>query len=437
MGKYSLPPGGAAWALPQQEVPMRTKLTDRAIKAMKPAKPGKQDDHRDSLVPGLAVRVTPKGAKSFVLMARFPLRPSVYTRRWLGDVGVMTLDQARRAAREWQLLIAKGIDPAVEAEHQRVAQARQQAYSFAAVAADFLDQHGRKLVKVKDCRATIERFVRLWGSRPVSEITALEVSSAIRIIAQRAPGQAHNAFAYLRKMYRWAAGTGLYGVEASPTDRLVPSELIGRREPRVRVLADGELSAVWDAAGLMRYPYGPCIRMLILTGQRVSEVSGASWREIDLDKALWSIPASRMKTKVAHEVPLAPQALALLRSLPRFAGGDFVFSTTAGRTPINGFSQAKERLDRLVKLAGQDAWVFHDLRRTMRTHLSALQVQSIVAELTIAHSKPGLHRVYDLHAYQDEKRHCLTLWEKRLAGILNPAEVLDLASAREASHGAV
>jgi len=240
---------------------MRSRLTDRGIRAMKPAPKGKQDDHRDSLVPGLAVRVTDKGTKTFTLMGRFPLRPDVYTRRWLGDVGVMTLDQARQTAREWQLLIAKGIDPAIEAERQRAAQARQQAHSFASVAADFLDQHGRKLAKIKDCRSTIEReFVKRWGSRPVIEITSLEVASAIRIIAQRAPGQARSAFAYLRKMYRWAAGTGLYGVEASPTDRLKAIELIGRAEPRDRVLADAELRVVWDAAGAMGYAYGPCAR---------------------------------------------------------------------------------------------------------------------------------------------------------------------------------
>jgi integrase len=417
---------------------MRSRLTDRGIRAMKPAPKGKQDDHRDSLVPGLAVRVTDKGTKTFTLMGRFPLRPDVYTRRWLGDVGVMTLDQARQTAREWQLLIAKGIDPAIEAERQRAAQARQQAHSFASVAADFLDQHGRKLAKIKDCRSTIEReFVKRWGSRPVIEITSLEVASAIRIIAQRAPGQARSAFAYLRKMYRWAAGTGLYGVEASPTDRLKAIELIGRAEPRDRVLADAELRVVWDAAGAMGYAYGPCVRMLVLTGQRLTEVSEMSWREVDLDRALWTIPAARMKAKVAHEVPLAPQALALLRSLPRFAGGDFVFSTTGGRTPINGFSVGKARLDRLAQGA-LPAWVFHDLRRTMRTHLSALPVQDIVRELVIGHGKPTLHRVYDLHAYQDEKRHCLVLWEQRLAGILNPvpADVVDLASAREAGHGA-
>jgi integrase len=85
------------------------------------------------------------------------------------------------------------------------------------------------------------------------------------------------------------------------------------------------------------------------------------------------------------------------------------------------------------KLSGVAGWVIHDLRRTMRTHLSALPVQDLVRELVIAHAKPGLHKVYDQHAYQDEKRQCLELWEKRLLTIVEPPtdDVADLARERE------
>src|SRR4029077_11392349 len=100
-----------------------------------------------------------------------------------------------------------------------------------------------------------------------------------------------------------------------------------------------------------------------------------------------------------------------------FTAGDFVFTTTAGARAVNGFSKAKARID---SLGGVSGWKIHDLRRTMRTHLSALPVQDLVRELVIAHAKPGLHKVYDQHAYQEEKRECLYLWERRLTTILNP-----------------
>jgi len=398
----------------------RKTLTDRTIRSCKPAAAGKRDLHPDHIVPGMWLRVTDRGHKSFVLVARYPLHPKNPTPRALGDYGAITLGQAREKARAWIEMIGRGIDPKVEEERQRTAALRRQANTFSAVANDFLDRHAKNLAKREEAERIIKaEFVKRWAARPISDIAPQEVSAAIRAIVDRgAPYQAHNAFGYLRGLFNWAIGTGEYGLDASPVERLQPAKLIGKREVRARVLTDDELRAVWNAAERMGYPYGQVFRLLILTGQREREVSEISRREIAFDKRLWSIPAARMKSDAAHEVPLAPTALGLLEALPRWQGGDFLFSTNAGAKPINGFSKAKARID---KLSGVVEWKIHDLRRTMRTHLSALPVQDLVRELVIAHAKPGLHKVYDQHAYQDEKRHCLELWEKRLMSIVGPA----------------
>jgi integrase len=161
--------------------------------------------------------------------------------------------------------------------------------------------------------------------------------------------------------------------------------------------------------------------MLALTGQRKSEVAEARWSEIDPARKLWTIPAERMKADSAHVVPLSDDVVALLESLPRFANGDYLFSTTAGAKAVNGFSKAKERLDReMAEELGStpQPFVIHDIRRTMRTGLSALPVPDLVRELVIAHTKPGLHKVYDRHAYL--ARHALELWAARLRSIVAP-----------------
>jgi integrase len=399
----------------------RTNLTDRFIKSRQPAPAGRREEYQDAIVPGLALRVTDTGHKSFVLIARYPTRPKNPTRRAIGNYGAVSLETARSRARQWLEWIERGVDPAVEKARQAAATQRKQVNTFVAVAADFLDRHGRTLKKEAEARRIIEaEFVKRWGARPAADITPQDVSIAIRaIVARGAPYQAHNAFGYLRRLYSWAIGTQEYGITGSPVERLSPKDLIGKREPRERTLTDAELRSVWGAAGTMGYPYGPVFRLLILTGQREREVADASWSEIDLAMRLWTIPAERMKGSAAHEVPLSPAAVALIEALPRFAAGDFVFTTTGGAKPINGFSKAKTRIDRLSGVSG---WKIHDLRRTKRTHLSALPVQDLVRELVIAHAKPGLHRVYDQHGYQDEKRQCLALWEKRLLSILHPRE---------------
>jgi integrase len=136
--------------------------------------------------------------------------------------------------------------------------------------------------------------------------------------------------------------------------------------------------------------------------------------------------------KVPFVLPLPDDAVAVLQSLPRFTG-PYVFSVTDGRTPVSGFSKAKAKLDDLSGIS-DPPWVYHDLRRTMRSHLSALPVQDVVREAVIAHARRGVAGVYDKFNYADEKRQCLELWEQRLRGILAPpvpASVTDLRVARE------
>jgi integrase len=393
-------------------------INSRKARAARPA--GERKLYHDTGMPGMAMLVTDRGHRSYVLVARYPSKPAHPTRRSLGDVGALTLEQAREKARAWRALIEKGVDPKAEEARQRAAALRQQRHTFAAVAAEFLDRHAAGLKKSVEARRIIEQeFVKRWGPRPITDILPEEVAAAIRAIVKRgAPYQAHNALGYIRRLFNWAIGTHEFGIDESPVERLKPKDLIGKRESRDRVLTDDELRAVWKAADGLGYPYGPLFRLLILSGQREREVADMRWTEIDLPNCLWAIPATRMKGGRAHQIPLAPAAVALLELVPEFTKGDCVFTTTDGEKPVNGFAKAKVRID---KASGVTGWVIHDLRRTVRTHLSALPVQDLVRELVIAHAKPGLHKVYDLHAYQDEKRRCLELWEARLFSIINAA----------------
>jgi integrase len=142
-----------------------------------------------------------------------------------------------------------------------------------------------------------------------------------------------------------------------------------------------------------------------------------AWDEVDVEKRLWIIPPGRMKAEAAHIVPLSPEAVAILEGLPRWAG-PFIFSTTSGRRPIANFSGIKEKCDALMP--GVEPWRFHDLRRSMRTGLSALRVPDTVSELCIAHTQKGLHRVYDQHSYLDEKRNAFDAWANHVLAICEP-----------------
>ena len=397
-------------------------LTDRACKAAKPAKAGERNQIADGIVPGLALRITDNGAKSFVLVARYPGSTNP-TRRALGTYGAITLEVARDKARQWLALLQQGVDPAEQEARERAAEQRKRLNTFAAMAEDFIRDKLPSEKRGKEIENTIRReLLPRWGGLAVTDITESHVRDLVKAKARDYEAMARNLLALIRRIFNWAIDQRAYGLEHSPCARLKPNKLVGEKEPRTRVLCNLELRALWRAAESMGAPYGAFYRMLLLTGQRRNEVAGACWSEIDLKEKLWTIPAERMKAGAAHEVPLSNDVVALLKSLRRGKGGDFVFSQSDGARPIARFSAEKENLDKAMKaeLDGKlTRFVVHDIRRTMRTGLSAIpNITDLVRELVIGHTKPELHRVYDQHAYQTEKRYALDQWAKRLRGII-------------------
>jgi Arm DNA-binding domain len=439
----------------QMPKPKRT-LNDRTLKALKPGQKGKTYDVMDTIVPGFGVRVSETGRRTFILVARFPskfrrnTKPGTRTptRRALGEYGELTLEKARAKARDWLELIRKGIDPRAEIERQQVEQQRRRTNSFRAVAEEFIrlavigpDSEKPRQRKGHEVKRDIEKeFILRWGPRPITEITADDVVAVIdAAVARGSPYQAHNLLGHIRRLFNWAIARRVYGLDRSPCDRMKPKDVIGKKLSRKRVLDDSEIRAFWRATEKMGYPYGPLFRVLLLTIQRKSQVAEARRPEFDRKQALWIVPAERMKgdeeQASPHAVPLTQDVIAIIELLPEFEKGKHLFSTTFGKTPVNGFSKAKTTLDELMlaelreqaQAAGEDSdevklepWVIHDLRRTGRTHLSALKVAEEVREAVIAHVRPGIKGTYDLYGYLDEKRDALTQWAARLRSIVEP-----------------
>lgn len=399
---------------------MRTMLTAKFIASLKPAAPGTRAHYWDALVPGLGVRVTARGTKSFVVYRRWP-GSRAPARRSLGNAAKLPLATARERARDWLALVERGVDPKDQARQVAQAAQRRRQTTFAAVAeAWFADEVKTQRLGAKVTGEVRREFITRWGELPITELTTLDIREVIKAKAASAPAQARNLLGHLQRMFTWAVAQHAYGLTANPAAPLRPSKLIGRKVMRQRVLTDDELRALWAASAELDYPYGPLLQMLMLTGQRRSEVAEARWPEFHLGKRLWTIPPERMKGAAAHVVPLTDPVLMTLQSLPRFTKGDHVFSASFGASPVTGFSRLKDRLAKL--LGGGTDYVLHDVRRTMRTHLSALPITERVRELVIAHAQPGLHKVYDRHGYEAEKRHALELWAARLHTIVAPAK---------------
>lgn len=270
-----------------------------------------------------------------------------------------------------------------------------------------------------------------WGDRAIDRVERRDIIAMLdRIVDRGVPMRANRVFAYVRKFFNWCVSRDL--IAASPCTGVRPPM---PEQDRDRVLSDDEVRVLRLAAETLGWPFGPFVTMLLLTAQRLNEVAGMRWAELDLDAALWTLPAERAKNSQAHHVPLSPPAVTLIRSLPRLAHSEFLFTTT-GATPISGFSRAKMRLDAAMlsilrneaMKRGEDPdtvgrlpeWRFHDIRRTATTGMAQMGIAPHVADRILNHVQGtirGVAAVYNRHTYLRERRQALELWAEKLATI--------------------
>jgi integrase len=407
------------------------KLTARGVEAA-----AKGTEVRDTEVRGLRLRVSPKGLRTFILVTRYPGQQNASRRA----LQATNLRDAREEAAEWKRLVRRGVDPHEEEDCKKQEALRKRKNTFLSVAETYIAELHRRQHRTAYAaeRQIRGELISQWAELPIADITRSDVVTLVQAIRDRpAAYSAHNTLGHCKALFGWAIASGLYGLESSPCDHVKPAKVIGERHPRQRVLTDDEIRAFWLATGRMEYPYSPLFRMLLLTGQRRTEVADARWPEFDFDAKLWTVPPERFKSNSTHIVPLTADVLGLLCALPRFKSGDCLFSASFGKAPADDFFRRKNQIDALMleELRKVDSkatlppFVIHDLRRTMRTRLSSLRVPDTVAEMVIGHGRKGLQRVYDQHKFVDEMREALEAWNARLRAIVSPppANVVPLA----------
>jgi integrase len=369
-------------------------LTDAKVAAIKPPAAG-QAEHPDNKVTGLRLRVGAGGKKSWIVRRRVGAK---VLNKKLGSYPEMGLAAARKAAEK--LLEALARDGSADALER----------TFGDVAGFWIENVAKaKNDRWRDQERQLELHVYpAWRSRKIVEIKRRDVRDLLDGLEGKV--LPNRILALIKTIFRYALGREW--IEASPVEGL---EKPRAERARDRVLDMDEVARVWNAAGLLGFPYSPFVRLLLLTAQRRSEVAGMRRSDLDLQAGTWIIPAAETKADRAQLVPLSPQAVAIIDALPDL--GDYVFTTT-GETPVSGFAKAKTRLDHYLGAKGQPlgAWRLHDLRRTAATHMVRLGVAETVVSRVLNHATQGVTaQVYALHSYAPEKRSALERWAAEVA----------------------
>jgi integrase len=350
-----------------------------------------------------------KVLRSWIVQYR---RAGASRRLLLGSAAVLGADQARAAAKKVLAKVALGEDPQADREGRR----GKDRVTMRAVVDEYLagkqaDVRRRTLTGLR--RYLTGTYFRPLHNMPIDTVARRDIAARL-VAVTREHGSivAARSRAALSTFFVWAMRMGI--IESNPIIGTIQPKA---GQPRERTLSDPELAAVWRACG--DDDYGRIVRLLILLGSRRQEVGGMCWSE--LDRGTWRLPAGRSKNARAHELPLPPMAIDIIRSTPRMLNREHLFGVHSS----NGFSAWDRCKHELDARSGVSGWTHHDLRRTCATKMADIGVAPHVIEQILAHRtghKAGVAGIYNRSSYEREVRTALALWADHIRTLVEGGE---------------
>jgi integrase len=387
----------------------------------------------DMLVPGLAIRVTPSGHKSFTLYYRHHGR---MRRVGLGRYPDVLLADARTAATEQRGRIFKGADPAEEKKAERATHGDTVDALF-----DLYKSHREKTKSWTETRRIMEREVLpVWRHLRVVDVKRRTVRELVERKARHAPVMANRILSRISAMLTFAMEQDW--IESNPAWRIRQP---GEERSRDRVLSRDELRELWLALheteakkedGTPRprlsQPLNDAFVVILLTAQRCGEVCKMQWRDVNLDTGWWLIPGDVSKNNDPHRVPLTSMVLDILGRRARAKSPDdqYVFSNHRHTCVA---ARAKKAAAILCNGGVSFHFRAHDLRRTAASYMGEagvdrFHIAHVLNHRSVTHST--VTAIYDRYRYDKEKRAALEKWAEVLAGIVEVKPAPTTAPAR-------
>lgn len=407
----------------KRRISQPVKLTDLYVRGLRPPATGRLAIP-DKDVPGLAIRVTATGVKSWQIRYRPKGKPQRYEIPGRFDphsTQGLSLAAARLRARDIIAAARRGIDLPAEERRQAEDQANAEAAaSGVRTVRDLAEAYVNKHCKLhqrrwRDTELRLRNHVLpKLGDRIAATIRRGDIIELLDHIEQvkGMRQQVNRTRTTLGAMFDFAIEREYeYAVRENPVAGTRRRKVEGERS---RVLNDDELKAIWLALQKLQDPGRSFVQLLMLTGTRRDEARGLQWHELDLEQSQWLLPGTRNKSGKEFEVPLPRQAVRLLELVHQV--GPYVFTANArGEKPWSAHGPFKAELD---ERSGVRGWVFHDIRRTVRSRLAELRVPHEVAERVLNHAITKVERTYNRHAYYEEKAAALQDWSDWLMQIV-------------------
>ena len=265
---------------------------------------------------------------------------------------------------------------------------------------------------------TVRDYTRLlgrhfpYGRTALADISPQQILTKLRELSDR-PSERHHAFTAVRVFFRWCVQQ--HYLDRSPVENM---DTPPNTPSRSHILSDDELRRVLLTAQEVPHPFGPIVQLLILTGQRRSEIGQLQWNWIDQDEQTITLPASVCKNNREHTLPYGTQTAEIFAVMPHFEPYLFPASRDHVRgvptTVFNGWPKSTERFRRQCQVDFR----LHDLRRVFSSGMAALGVPQVVVEKLLNHVSGGtqspISQIYNRYSYMPEMRQAVAAWDDRL-----------------------
>ena len=382
------------------------RLNDKTVTAFVPALKVGQKEHIffDDSLKGFGLRVREGGGRTWV----YQFKIGRQTRRWkIGTWPTLSASAARHEVTKPDgiaVQVASGRDPVAEKIAKK--NTHDTADTFENISALYLAAKKKRL-KPRSfdlIQRHLTKHAKPLHKLPVDAISQRDVAELFAALADESGAVTSNRVrSTVAACLTWAMKMGR--AKANPAAFTVKED---ERE-RTRVLSDDELVKLWQT--LPEGDYGDIVRLLILSGQRKSEIGDLQWSEIDMQRGTITLPPKRVKNGREHVIFMSAPVREILerKQKEKTEGRDYVFGF--GRGGFSGWSRCKERLD--AALGKMPAWVVHDIRRTVASGMGNLGVAPHVIEGVLNHasgSRAGVGAIYNKSKYEKETREALIQW---------------------------
>ena len=382
------------------------RFTDNYIKNLKPKE--KRDEKYEG--GGFGIFIYPTGSKTWIYRYKIDNKKDYII---IGHYPAMSLADAKKKFIDLQVMRRDGINPKQALLREEESHKNTVKDLVLNWYTNYIERHRKQPLQIK--QQIDADIIPTLGDKELHTIQPRDITKVLdKIVKRGSPVHANKVLSALKQAFNYALSRGELTV--NPAANIRARDIGGQEKPRDRYLTLDEVKTIWlfldSNKNAISIQIKNAIKIILLTGVRTGELRLATWKELDFEKSLWTIPAENTKTGMVMRVHLTELVKSLFYQLDNCSTGEYVISGADGLKPLTDKALPKAVL-RIQDRIGIPHWTAHDLRRTFATQLGeTLQIDPVVIEKCLGHKMPKIMATYNKNEMLPQRKEALERWAK-------------------------